>query len=61
MSLKDRAQQKIERAGIANYSFDHDMLVMCGVRYTIAACECGELDCDGVRLQKAARLPSTLQ
>ncbi len=54
MSLKARAQEKIERAGIANYSFDHDdVLVMCGVRYAIEACACGEKDCDGVRLNKA--------
>lgn len=54
MSLKARAQEKVERAGISNYSFDHDVLVMCGVRYTIAACECGEPECDGVRLEKDA-------
>jgi hypothetical protein len=53
MSLKARAQEKVERAGIANYSFDHDDLVMCGVRYAIEACDCGEPDCDGVRLLKA--------
>jgi hypothetical protein len=53
MSLKARAQEKIERAGIANYSFDHDVLVMCGVRYAIEACACGDDDCDGVRLKKA--------
>lgn len=52
MSLKARAQEKVERAGISNYSFDQDVLVMCGVRYTIEACECGEPDCDGVRLNK---------
>ncbi len=52
MTLKARAQEKVERAGISNYSFDHDVLVMCGVRYTIEACECGEADCDGVRLRK---------
>lgn len=54
MSLKARAQEKVERAGISNYSFDRDVLVMCGVRYTIAACDCGEPDCDGVRLEKDA-------
>lgn len=54
MSLKDRAQEKVERAGIANYSFDHDDLVMCGVRYAIEACDCGEPECDGVRLLKAS-------
>ena len=54
MSLKARAQEKVERAGISNYSFDHDVLVMCGVRYTIEACFCGEADCDGVRLRKNA-------
>lgn len=53
MSLKARAQEKIERAGIANYSFDRDVLVLCGVRYAIEACSCGEADCDGVRLNKA--------
>ncbi len=52
MSLKARAQEKVERAGISNYSFDHDVLVMCGVRYAIEACSCGEPDCDGVRLKK---------
>ncbi|MBH1999392.1 MAG: hypothetical protein I8H96_09640 [Sphingomonadaceae bacterium] len=52
MTLKARAQEKVERAGISNYSFDHDVLVMCGVRYTIEACECGETGCDGVRLRK---------
>ena len=52
MSLKARAREKVERAGISNYSFDHDVLVMCGVRYTIAACNCGEPDCDGVRLER---------
>ena len=54
MSLKARAQEKVERAGISNYSFDHDVLVMCGVRYMIEACSCGEADCDGVRLRKDA-------
>jgi len=54
MTLKARAQEKVERAGISNYSFDHDILVMCGVRYTIEACNCGEPECDGVRLRKNA-------
>lgn len=53
MSLKAMAQEKVERAGISNYSFDRDMLVMCGVRYTIEACQCGQSDCDGVSLRKA--------
>lgn len=52
--LRARAQEKVERAGISNYSFDHDVLVMCGTRYTIAACDCGEPECDGVRLEKDA-------
>jgi hypothetical protein len=52
MSLKARAQEKVERAGISNYTFDQDVLVMCGVRYTIESCECGEADCDGVQLNK---------
>jgi hypothetical protein len=56
MSLKARAQEKVERAGISNYSFDHDVLVMCGVRYTIAACNCGQPDCDGVRLERNAAI-----
>jgi hypothetical protein len=64
MSLKARAQEKIERAGIANYSFDQDVLVMCGVRYEIHACACGEADCDGVQLHRAPHMGlggSTLQ
>lgn len=52
--LRARAQEKVERAGISNYSFDQEGLVMCGVRYTIAACDCGEPDCDGVSLEKNA-------
>ena len=60
MSLKARAQEKVERAGISNYSFDHDVLVMCGVRYTIAVCDCGEPDCDGVRLEKDAAVTSRI-
>ncbi len=52
MSLKARAQEKIQRAGIANFSFDQDVLVMCGVRYALEACRCGEPECDGVRLLK---------
>lgn len=56
MSLKARAREKVERAGISNYSFDHDILVMCGVRYTLAACDCGEPECDGVRLEKDAAI-----
>lgn len=58
--LRARAQEKVERAGISNYSFDQDVLVMCGVRYTIAACECGEPDCDGVRLEKDAAVTSRI-
>lgn len=54
MSLKAMAQEKIERAGIANYSFDEDKLILCGVRYAINACSCGETDCDGVQLQRVA-------
>lgn len=61
MTIKARAQEKVERAGISNYSFDQDILVMCGVRYAIEACECGEPDCDGVRLRKALALPRILQ
>ncbi|NIJ16616.1 hypothetical protein [Sphingobium vermicomposti] len=62
MSLKTRAREKVERAGISNYSFDDDVLVMCGVRYTLAACRCGEPDCDGVRLERnAAMLNPALQ
>ncbi|EQB14503.1 hypothetical protein L288_01280 [Sphingobium quisquiliarum P25] len=57
MSLKARAREKVERAGISNYSFDHDVLVMCGVRYTLAACSCGEPDCDGVRLERSPGMP----
>lgn len=60
MSLKARAQEKVERAGISNYSFDHDVLVMCGVRYTIASCDCGEPDCDGVRLEEDAAVASRI-
>src|SRR3546814_20021154 len=37
MTLKARAREKVERAGISNYSFDQDGLVMCGVRYTTPA------------------------
>jgi hypothetical protein len=59
MSLKARAQEKIERSGIANYAFDErDMLVMCGVRYALEACDCGEHDCDGVRLRRDLGDPS---
>ncbi|ALR21198.1 MULTISPECIES: hypothetical protein [Sphingobium] len=54
MSLKARAREKVERAGISNYSFDQDVLVMCGNRYTVESCDCGEPDCDGVRLLKDA-------
>jgi len=62
MSLKAMAQEKIERAGIANYSFDDDKLVLCGVRYTIDACSCGHADCDGVQLQRwSDPLSETLQ
>lgn len=63
MSLKARAQEKIQRAGIANFSFDRDVLVLCGVRYSLKACECGEPDCDGVELLKtpAADGATTLQ
>ena len=57
MSLKARAQEKIERAGIANYSFDQEMLVLCGVRYAIEPCTCGEAGCDGVQLRKAGSAP----
>lgn len=60
MSLKSMAQEKIERAGITNYVFDHDMLVMCGTRYTIEACTCGEPECDGVVLNRAKAMPSTI-
>ena len=56
MSLKARAREKVERAGISNYTFDHDVLVMCGVRYTIAACNCGQPDCDGVKLERSAAM-----
>ena len=56
MSLKTRAREKVERAGISNYSFDHDVLVMCGTRYTLAPCQCGEPDCDGVRMERSAGL-----
>ncbi len=60
MSLKVRAQEKIERAGIANYSFDDDTLVLCGVRYAINPCTCGETDCDGVQLQRIMAAPSVV-
>ena len=52
MTLKARAMEKVERAGISNYSFDEDVLVMCGIRYTIDVCDCGEANCDGVKLTR---------
>ena len=62
MSLKARAQEKIERAGIANYSFDEENLILCGVRYAINPCTCGEAACDGVQLERVLTLPTqTLQ
>jgi hypothetical protein len=48
----------VKDAGIDNFSFDKDMLVMCGVRYVIDACECGSDDCKGVRLRRAGALDS---
>ena len=56
MTLKARAQEKIERAGIAYYSFDQDVLILCGTRYMIEACSCGEADCDGVKLLRQAMI-----
>ncbi|MFZ2997050.1 hypothetical protein [Sphingobium sp.] len=56
MTLKALAQEKVERAGISNYSFDQEDLIMCGVRYTLEACMCGESDCDGVRLRKNSQI-----
>lgn len=60
MSLKLRAREKVERAGIANYSFDQDILILCGTRYAIEACECGAADCDGVRLRKVVVPPPSV-
>jgi hypothetical protein len=51
--LLARTGQMIQRAGIDNFSFDREMLVMCGVRYVIEQCTCGADDCYGVRLRRA--------
>ncbi|MET0248100.1 MAG: hypothetical protein ABW164_00050 [Sphingobium sp.] len=61
MSLKARAREKVERAGISNYSFDRDALVMCGMRYRYEDCACGDGECDGVRLLPYAPRQTALQ
>jgi len=62
MSLKAMAQEKIERAGISNFAFQDDLLVMCGTRYRIEACTCGASNCDGVQLRLAQpNIAGTLQ
>jgi hypothetical protein len=53
--LRYKAREMIKDAGIENFSFDHDMLVMCGVRYVIEHCTCSDPDCGGVRLREADR------
>ena len=51
--LLQMAENMVRDAGIDNFTFDDELLVMCGVRYVIEACGCGESDCHGVQLRKA--------
>ena len=51
--LRYKAREMIKDAGIDNFSFDRDMLVLCGVRYAIEHCACTDPECGGVRLRKA--------
>ena len=53
LSLLGRVRDMVERAGISNYSFDRGMLVLCGTRFTMELCNCGESGCDGIRLRAA--------
>jgi hypothetical protein len=50
-----RAREMAQSAGIDNVAFDRDMLVMCGVRYVVEQCACGDTECGGVRLRRASR------
>lgn len=52
-SLLQMAENMVRDAGIDNFMFDDELLVMCGIRYVIEACGCGEDDCHGVQLRKA--------
>jgi len=51
MTLKAMAQEKIERAGISNFAFQDEMLILCGTHYHVEPCNCGASDCDGVQLR----------
>ncbi|MBB6124355.1 hypothetical protein [Sphingobium subterraneum] len=53
-TLLTKARELAENAGIDNVAFDRDMLVMGGIRYVVAACKCGDSECDGVQLQIAS-------
>jgi hypothetical protein len=52
--LLGKARDRVERAGISNYSFDSDMLILCGVRFRVEPCDCGARDCDGIQLRRSA-------
>lgn len=49
-----KAREMAQHAGIDNVAFDRDMLVMCGIRYVVEQCACGDSECGGVRLRRAA-------
>lgn len=50
--LKMRVEDLVRAAGIENFRFERNVLVMCGVRYAIEPCLCGEPGCHGLRLRR---------
>jgi hypothetical protein len=52
----DRVGEMVKAAGIDNFQFRDNMLVMCGVRYIIEQCECHDPGCNGLRLRRSAAM-----
>ncbi len=49
-TLAGIVRDRMAQSGVDNYRFTDGELSIGSARYTVEACGCGEVDCDGLRL-----------
>jgi len=59
-NLYARVGDLVKSAGIDNFHFENNILLMCGVRYAVESCECDDPECCGLTLRRTSDGPGGL-
>ena len=51
-TIAAQVREIVSAAGIDNFHMENNILVMCGTRYLVERCGCGDPECNGLRLRR---------